>query len=124
MASLMNSEVYTYDNLMASDDYETVSGTLISGQNLKRGSLLGKITASGKYTLSISTASDGSQNPDAILVKDTDASGGDATCEVYVGGEFNTNAMTFGSGITAAASFDGLRQKGIVLKSALQTPAP
>ncbi len=120
----MNSEVYNYDNLMADDDYETVSGTLISGQNLTRGTLLGKITASGKYTLCLSASSDGSQNPDAILVKSTDASSGDATCEVYVGGEFNQNAITFGTGITAVTAFDGLRQKGIVLKSALQTPAP
>ena len=34
--------------------------TVLSGQNLTRGAVLGKITASGKYILSLSAAVDGS----------------------------------------------------------------
>ena len=50
---------------------------------------------SGKYKLSVATAVDGSQNPNAILVDVTDATGGDVGCGVYLTGEFNQNALTY-----------------------------
>lgn len=56
--------------------------TLISGQNLGAGTVLGKITASGKYTILAPAAGDGSQTADAILVDAVDASGGDKKCVV------------------------------------------
>lgn len=91
--------------------------TLVSGQNLTRGALLGKITASGKYTLSLSAASDGSQVPVAILVHDTDASGGDQKTAIYESGEFNAAALTIGAAHTVASIRDGLRDLGIHLKA-------
>lgn len=108
---------YSPDKLIAGNAHLLVSRsvTLISGQNLTRGALLGKITASGKYTLSASAAGDGSQTPTAILVEACDASGGDKTCLVFERGDFNQNAMTFGTGHTADSVRDGLRGKGITL---------
>jgi Bacteriophage lambda head decoration protein D len=53
--------------------------TLISGQNLAAGTVLGRITASGKYTTYANGASDGSEVAAAILYDATDASGGDVT---------------------------------------------
>lgn len=76
---------------------------------------------SGKYLLSLAAAVDGSQVPDAILVDDCDASAGDKLIGVYLAGEFNSGAMTFGAGHTAASVADVLRAKGIFLKTA--TPA-
>ena len=93
--------------------------TLVSGQNLKRGALLGRITASGKLTLSTSAAGDGSQTPFAILIDDTDASGGDVNCGVYVKGEFDENKVILGTGHTAASVRDALRDAGIYLKPAV-----
>ncbi len=87
--------------------------TLISGQNLTRGAVLGKITASSKYNLSLSAAGDGSQTPDLILAEDTDASGGDKVTIAYEAGSFNTNALTLGSAHTLASIQEGLRAKGI-----------
>ncbi len=58
------------------------NATLISGQNLLAGRVLGKITASGKYTALAPAAGDGSQTAAAILVADTDASAADKTCAV------------------------------------------
>lgn len=87
--------------------------TLISGQNLTRGSVLGKITASGKYNLSLSAAGDGSQTPDLILAEDTDASGGDKEALAYEAGVFNVNALNIGTAHTAASIQEGLRAKGI-----------
>lgn len=89
--------------------------TLISGQNLARGALLGKITASGKYTLSLSAAADGSEVPDLILAEDADASGGDVVTLAYSRGDFDENAVTFGTAHTADSVRETLRSKGIVL---------
>ena len=90
-------------------------GTLLSGQNLKRGALLGRITVVGKYTLSASAAGDGSQVPVGVLVHDTDASAGDVETLVYVRGDFNQAAMTFGAGHTPDSVRDVLRDANIFL---------
>lgn len=74
---------------------------------------------SGNYIKAVSTATDGSADPDAILVADVDASGGAKEALAYYAGFFNPSAMTFGSGITAASAFEVLREKGIML-----VPAP
>ncbi len=53
--------------------------TLVSGQNLKVGAVLGIITTGGKYTLAdnATPASNGSQTAKAVLLRDCDASAGD-----------------------------------------------
>lgn len=43
-------------------------GTLITGQNLSACTVVGQITASGKFTILAPAANDGSQNAAAILV--------------------------------------------------------
>lgn len=93
--------------------------TLIAGQNLKRGALVGRITASGKLTLSTSAATDGSQAPIGILLDDYDATAGDVNCGIYVKGEFNQLAVIFGAGHTAASTKNALRNLGIFLKPAV-----
>lgn len=89
--------------------------TLISGQNLVRGAVLGKITASGKYTLSLSASSDGSQIPDLILAEDCNAAGGDKPAIAYSRGDFNAQELTLGAGHTIASIKEGLRDKNIIL---------
>lgn len=93
--------------------------TLASGQNLTRGALLGQITAGGNFVHSLSASSDGSEAPQAILIQDTDASGGDVEVMVYVHGEFNENAVVFGTGHTADSVRAALRARGIYLKANL-----
>ena len=53
--------------------------TLLQGQPYPVGSVLGKITASGKYTLSPATGADGSQVANAVLLYAVDATLADAT---------------------------------------------
>lgn len=53
--------------------------TLISGQDLAAGAVVGKITASGKYTVYDNGASNGSEAAAGILYAAVDASGGDVT---------------------------------------------
>lgn len=90
--------------------------TLIAGQNLSRGALLGKITASGKLTLSLNASSDGSQNPYAILAENCNAVA-DSICAVYLAGEFDQGQVIFGTGQTIANTKDALRVLGIFLKT-------
>lgn len=111
---------YAPDTLLAGEfPRVTAVGTIASGQNLTQGAVLGKITASGKFVLSLSGAVDGSETPDAILAEDCDASAADRKAVVYLSGEFNTTALTIGTGHTAASIKDGLRARGIYLKSNL-----
>lgn len=109
--------VYNPDRLVAGNAglLKSESITLIAGQNLVRGAVLGKITASGKYTLSLSAPVDGSQTPDLILAEDTDASAGDKVTIAYSRGDFDENALTIGTAHTADSIREGLRVKGVVL---------
>jgi hypothetical protein len=72
-----------------------------------------------KYKMSLAAAVDGSQVPSGILVKDTDASGGDVDTSIYVAGEFNENAVTLGTGHTADSIRDTLRSWNLYLKKAV-----
>lgn len=60
--------------------------TLISGQNLKAGEVVGKITASGKFTDFNAGAADGSQTAAGILLFDCDASSADTKCVILARG--------------------------------------
>lgn len=114
----VTSETTTRDNLIAGDfPLVTDAETLITGQNLTRGAVLGRITASGKLNLSLSAAVDGSEVPYAILAEDKDATAGDQPVTVYKTGEFSEGALTIGTGHTAASIKDGLRDRGIFLKA-------
>lgn len=104
-------ETYSPDDMLAnSEGVKTDTGTLVSGQNLARGAVVGRITASGKFTLCNSGAADGSQTPVAIIAEAMDASGGDKTCQLYTGGCFRDSALTWHGSFTTLlqkkAAFD------------------
>lgn len=106
------------DNLLAGNAHLLVGRkiTIASGQGvLKRGTVLGKITASGKYVKSLSASSDGSQTPDLILAEDVDATSADAQALAYARGDFAAQALTLGTAHTVASITEGLRAKGITL---------
>jgi len=88
---------------------------LAAGQNLLRGALLGRVTATGAYVLSAAAASDGSQAPVAVLVHDTDATAAATETLIYERGDFNVAAMTFGAGHSIDSTRDALRDGGIYL---------
>ena len=105
------------DNLIAGDaKIVTAAATIASGAGaLVRGTVLGKITASGKYQMAIGTADDGSQTPDAILAEDVDATSADALSVVYLSGQFAESALTLDASLTMDGIRDGLRDKNIYL---------
>ena len=106
----------SHDKLIAGNAHLLVSRkvTIKSGQNVVRGAVLGK-DGDGKYLLSLSASNDGSQTPDLILAEDCNASAGDKTALAYARGDFAIQALTIGTGHTAASITEGLRAKGITL---------
>lgn len=117
MSASFSNAAIKYDQLIAGNAMLLTSWpiTLDAGQNLLRGAVLGKITATGNYTLSLEASVDGSQVPDLILVEDTDATAGDTQTIAYARGDFNENELTIGTGHTADSIREGLRQKGIMV---------
>lgn len=80
--------------------------------------------ATGGFIACVKTASDGSQNPAAILVDDADASAGPVTSGGYVMGEFNGNALTFDASWTLAQLVSAARAVGIFIKSSVPAASP
>lgn len=106
MATYETTGTSTLTNLdMNEMDSVQYTVTIVSGQNLVAGELLGKITSGGKYTKWTSGASDGSQTVAAILVDDCDATDGDTYATVYITGVFNKDAIPT-SGATAGIYFN------------------
>lgn len=90
--------------------------TVASGAGvLKRGTVLGQITASKKYLTSLAAAVDGSETPRLILAEDIDASAADVACKAYWSGDFDDSKLTFGTGITSAAAEAAFDAAGIPL---------
>lgn len=107
---------FTPDSLLCGTDAVVSQQiTLLSGQNLARGAVLGKITLSGKYVLSASAAVDGSQTPDAVLAEATDATGGDKVTVAYVKAMVLESGLVLGAGHTVDSIREGLRSKDIHL---------
>lgn len=122
----MTTESYTPDNLLAgsNDNYAALPIVVASGSGvLARGTVLGKITASGKYKLVNSANTDGSQTADVILTETIDATSADITTSGYVQGEFDQNALTFGGTDTADTHRATLRSKGIILRNSVKAQA-
>lgn len=121
----VSQDAFIPDQLIGGDlKVVTHAGRTITGGAFKRGTVLGRITASQKYTIALSAAADGSQTPVAILVDDVDASAGDALGGIYAMGEFNERAVTLGAGITLDAAKAALEAQNIYLKSSISAADP
>lgn len=85
--------------------------TVPANTTVARGTLLGKITSTGKYIVSLLAASDGSEVGAAIAQTDVenDTAGAlDYKVVVYKAGSFNSTGVTFGTGQTVANTKDDL----------------
>lgn len=119
IASYISEDSPLDDDLFGSDVGNIIARkyTLISGQNVVRGTVLGQITSGGKLNKSLSAAGDGSGTPFGIAVQDVDASSGDKEIDVYTRGSFNEHALILGASHTVASIREGLRDKGIYLET-------
>lgn len=100
-----------------------------TAQTLKVGAVLGKVTATGKYRLSLSASADGSQTPVAILIADVQGS----STDIVLANATDTKALVLargpaivadaalqlGTGITAAAAKSALADIGIIVETAV-----
>lgn len=72
--------------------------TIVSGQDLPAGAVLGKITTGGKYTALDQGAGDGSQAAAGILLDACDASAGDVAAAIIArDAEVNAAALEWGT---------------------------
>ena len=78
--------------------------------------------ASNAYSLSVRTASDGTQIPSAILVDDVDTTAGEKMAGVYLMGGFNQNRVTFDDSWSTEDLADALRDKAIFLQDSITGP--
>ena len=116
MPASFSSATFNLDGLLIGEHPVTSRQiTLLAGQNLARGAVLGKITATGKYMLSLAAAVDGSEVPDAVLAEATDATAADVATPAYFTGGFDESKLVLGTAHTAASIREGLRVKGIHL---------
>ena len=108
---------YCRDGLVLDGELVSKRVALAAGQNLLRGTVLGKVTATGKYVLSAADAVDGSQIPDVVLAEDTDATAGDRSTVGYVNATLNEAKLILGPGQTLEAIKECLRVKRLRLSS-------
>lgn len=112
-----NEGTYTPDNLLTGHfPVVTESAIIATGQDLTRGAVLGKVTASGKYILSLAAAGDGSEDPVAILAEDVDATAADKEVTIYKTGGFNQRALSLGAGHTVATVKAALEPLSIFIR--------
>ena len=116
----------TYDNLIvAGFPITNRDMTLLSGESVLRGQVLGKVTASGKLKAYTSAASDGSQTPYAVAADDDDATAGDKVIAPYIQAHVSQDALIFAATDdydTAAeilAVNDALQDRGIFVVKTL-----
>ena len=105
-----------HDNLIAGTSRIVTDDVLIEdGQDVTRGTLMGKIATSKKFVRSLPTASDGSEIPKGILITPINAAGADERGAIYLTGEFSQREIKF-NGHNSDATRDLLRSSGIILK--------
>jgi hypothetical protein len=80
----------------------TEPGTLVTGQNLAAYTVLARVAATGKLTQWAPAGSGGPEKAVGILMHTTDATAADKGIEMYTAGDFNTNALVWPGGVTAA----------------------
>ncbi|WP_138436338.1 head decoration protein [Marinobacter shengliensis] len=85
------------------------SGTLASGQDLERGTVIGRVAATGELVESEQDATNGSEIPVGVLNHDADATGGAMQVVYAKGGDLDKNQVKFHTSWSATqqlAAFD------------------
>lgn len=114
-------DVYVPDQLVSGPlQLVTDTVTITGGKAYKRGTVLGVVTASGGYQLSVKTATDGSEVPSAILVDDVDATAGDVLGGVYLMGEFNGHRIIIDNSWTVETVAQALRPSSIFIRDVVK----
>lgn len=123
MATLNEGKIYSDIFLIEEEEfkYSRDQVTLITGQNLVAGTVVGIITASGKATILAPAAADGSQIAVGILAFDCNATAADQQA-VIVAREaiVKSSAITWPGGITApqkTTAIGQLKALGVLIRT-------
>lgn len=114
---------YQDQNIVIHDDrYLTRSMTLAQDASIyQAGTILGRVTSTGNLIRCVKTASDGSQNPVAVILNDVDATTSDQVAMVVVEAKLNTKEIivdaSFGD-INDDENFFLFKSAGFVLTQA------
>ena len=105
-------------SLFADDvPYTHITGTLLDqNADLKRGTVMGLITSSKKWTVSTAAANDGSQTPRGVLAFDVPDPGADLPTAFYDQGSFVSEKLVYGAGHSAATVEAALRLNSINIR--------
>lgn len=103
----------------ANGDRSREVGTLITGQNLQAGTVLGMITASSKLTQYNSAAGDGSQTVVGVLFDNVDATAADVAGAVYIARDavVHKSSLEWIDAGNETAGTPGLTSLGIIVRN-------
>lgn len=113
MGQPVYTEEFESNPIVLSDWRADGNGVLVSGTNYKAGMVLGRVTTTGKLTVSLSASTDGSEVPYAILLDDVDTTNSDLNGPILLGGKVDKNLLILGTGHTLDSIEVGLRDKNI-----------
>ena len=87
---------YGMEQILAMPGKEISLGVAIANSttDIKAGTILGQVTASGEFVPCKASATDGSQNPLVVLAEPVPANSGTATVLVYATGVFYESALS------------------------------
>lgn len=111
VASYGNAGSTQHEELFAgSGEVRTMPVVFASGADIAKHSVVGRVTASGKFVLCDLTAVDGSQTPVGIAAESAGAATADANGSIYVSGDFNIEQLvwdtSFDTDLKKIAAFD------------------
>ena len=93
-------DTFNYDNLLAGGDCTVLEmGTIDETVEVKRGTVLGRVSSTNTYKICKDANADGSNIPVAILAEDLAASASNKDKYVYLSGNFNKSAVIFDAGV-------------------------
>lgn len=109
------------DQLLAGDHpLKSLGITIASGQGiLRRGTLVASTDGGTTFVLASSTNFTDGTIPAGVLIEDIDATSAAVVTGAYFAGDFNSRAMTFGTGLTAANLRFNLQERSIYLHDAV-----
>lgn len=111
-------ENYTPDNLIAENIHPLATGTVtvLSGEGkLSRGSVLMR-NSNNKFVLADEDSGTPLGTAEVILADEVDATSADAVANVYISGDFNTDALIVASGYTLSeADRVSLKNAGVYI---------
>lgn len=91
---------FNYNDLLAGGDFTVLEiATIDETVSVKRGTVLGRVSAQSTFKICKKGASDGSEIPCAILADDLEAGASNKDKYVYLSGKFNKDAIIYDSSI-------------------------